>query len=117
MKSAEPKDWRHYLLRIGVILFVASVPTLIIGSLLFGEIGVAWPSVLMVNPSLMMIGAAIGLGDLFEAFSAMRAGELLKGGPFPAIFVIGRGLALSSIFCVFLWMEFRAVATLQELLS
>ncbi len=117
MMSVEQKDWRYYLLRTGVVLFLMSLPTMIIGSMAFGKIGVAWPTILMAYPALMVIGAVVGASDLFYVLSAWREGRLSEDGPVFVFFIIARGLVLTQVFFVFLWMEVKAVTELRALLA
>ena len=115
MTSQQSRDWRSICIKIGASFFIISIPALIVGSVLFGEAGIAWPTVLIVYPSLMMIGAAVGVGDLVQAFDAVRTGDLFKNGAFPSVFLIGRGFVFTALVFVFLLMEIRAVSSLSNL--
>jgi hypothetical protein len=110
--STKQKDWRHYLLNTSAVLFLVSVPTLGIGSFIFGEPGVAWPTVLMAYPALIVIGAVLGFSDIFDLISGWRTGELLESNAFYVTFLIGRGLSMLFMFYVFLRLEVRLVAEL-----
>ena len=115
MTSQQSRDWRSIGIKIGASLFIISIPAVIVGSVVFGKAGVAWSTVLIVYPSLMMIGAAVGVGDLVQAFDALRTGNLFKNGAFPPVFLIGRGFVFSGLVLVFLFMEIRAVSSLSNL--
>ena len=73
-----------------------------------------WPAVLMINPSLMIIGGAVGFSGIVRVFNDIRAGELFAEGAFPAVFSIGQALVFSSLFFVFLYMEFKAFLSLSQ---
>ena len=103
---------RQYLLNTSVALFLASIPTLIIGSMMFGEMGVAWPTVLMAYPALIVIGAVIGISDVFDLISGWKTGELSESNAFFVTFLIGRGLSMLFMFYVFLRLEIRVVVEL-----
>ena len=80
---------RNVLVKAGAALFITSIPVAVVGSIFFGEQGVAWPAVLMINPSLMIIGAAVGFSGIVRVFKDIRAGKLFADGAFPAVFSIG----------------------------
>ena len=115
MTFKKSREWRSICINIGASMFVISIPVLLVGSWLYGEAGVAWPTILIVYPSLMIIGSVVGVGDLIQAFDALRSGGLFKNGAYPGIFLIGRGVAFSSLFFVFLSMEIRAISSLSTL--
>ena len=106
---------RIVLVKAGAALFIAAIPVTVVGSVFFGERGVAWPAVLMINPSLMIIGAAVGFSGIVRVFKDIRAGELFADGAFPAAFSMGRALVFSSLFFVFLNMEFKAILSLRQI--
>ena len=108
----EETGWRGHTISAAAILFLASIPTLIIGSMVFGEPGVAWPTVLMAYPALIVIGAVLGFGDLYEVFSSWRAGQLSSDGPVFIGFSIARGGVMTYMFYVFLKLEVRLVTDL-----
>ena len=78
----------------------------------FGEPGVAWPTVLLAYPSLIVIGAVLGFSDLLEFFSTWRAGDLSESNAFFVTLLIGRGLSMLFMFYVFVRLEIRVVAEL-----
>jgi len=115
LNSSEPRNLRIVLVKVGAALFVAAIPVTVIGSVFFGERGVAWPAVLMINPSLMIIGAAVGFSGIVRVFQNIRAGELFAEGAFSAAFSMGQALVFSLLFFVFLNLEFKAVLWLRQI--
>lgn len=115
LNSSEPRNLRIILVKVGAALFIASIPVTVIGGVFFGEQGIAWPAVLMINPSLMIIGAAVGFSGIVRVFKDIRAGELFAEGAFSAAYSIGQALVFSLLFFVFLNLEFKAIFSLRQI--
>ena len=73
---------------------------------------IVWPTLLITYPALMLLGAAVGLGDIIELARAIRAGDVTRSDGFFVLFLAGRGIVFVGLLLTFLSFEIKLIATL-----
>lgn len=103
---------RELLIKIGAYAFVVSIFVLLLVRFSFGYEMIVWPTLLITYPALMLLGAAVGLGDIIELARAIRAGDVTRSDGFFVLFLAGRGIVFIGLLLTFLSFEIKLIATL-----
>ncbi len=96
---------RELLLKIGGYGFVVGVIVTVIVRFVFDYDMIVWPTIILTYPALILLGAAVGLGDFVELFRVMRMGDSAGSKAASVLFVLFRGAVFVGILGLFLRWE------------
>jgi len=101
----------NYLIKAMVGLFAVACVALIPISVVYGELGVKYLTLLLLYPSLIVLFASIAVVDVFMLTKHFQNNGMTKENIAGIVFLAGRGVCFSFAAYVFIKMEYKLILT------
>lgn len=101
---------REKITKIAALVFASSCVAMAIGIIAVGEAAVAWVTIGLAYPALIVLFANVGIADLHALWELIIKSKKLESGLAPmVVFSVGRGACFLYGAVLFIYMEVKAV--------